>query len=212
MRISLVDNGFHSYIPLKVFSATSTTDPDTKAMSSLCSLSSGAVFARPWADLKNIIDKVHRHVCGHASFSDIKTLLTRNSIWDATVENYLGRVIEACSNCRATALPAQARKVSLSSLNAHFNQIVYIDHFFLDNYCIFHAMDKWSRYSTGHIVPNTTLRSAITALEACWFSQFWYPTSVHGDKAFHHEEFTRFIKLYDISFRPVPPRRHKKTP
>ena len=35
---------------------------------------------RPWSELKKIIDKVHKHVCGHASLSDIKILLKRSSL------------------------------------------------------------------------------------------------------------------------------------
>ena len=53
---------------------------------------------RPWAELNKIVDKVHKHVCGHARLNDIKILLKRNSMWAGEVERYLNRVIDSSSD------------------------------------------------------------------------------------------------------------------
>ena len=36
----------------------------------------------PWEDIKTIIEKVHKHVCGHDRLSDTDVLLKRNSLWN----------------------------------------------------------------------------------------------------------------------------------
>jgi len=51
---------------------------------------------------------------------------------------------------------------------------------------------------------------AVQAFEACWVSQFWYPESVHGDKAFQVGDFKTYADSLGIKIRPVPPRRHNK--
>lgn len=44
---------------------------------------SGAIekTPRPWKEVKLILDKLHKHVCGHATYSEIKPLLKRNNLW-----------------------------------------------------------------------------------------------------------------------------------
>lgn len=42
-------------------------------------------------------------------------------------------------------------------------------------------------------------------------SQWIYePGSVHGNKVFDNDEFKNYLSIYDISFRPFPPRRNYK--
>lgn len=35
-----------------------------------------------WSQFRGIIDGVNANMCGNASFSDIRTLLVRNSLWE----------------------------------------------------------------------------------------------------------------------------------
>lgn len=54
------------------------------------------------------------------------------------------------------------------------------------------------------------MHDAIPEFESKWLSEFWPPTEVQGDMAFHNPEFTKYLTVYDIRFRSVPPRRHNK--
>ena len=121
---------------------------------------------------KLIIDKVHNHVFGHSSFTDIKSLLERNGIWNDDAHKCLSTIIETCSSCNETSLPKQARKVLISSMSREFNEVVCIDHLFLDEVPVFHAKDSVTRYSVGTIVPDTKLLHAISLLIHYGFFNF----------------------------------------
>lgn len=131
-------------------------------------------------------------------------------MWNDTTEKYIISVIDKCYNCKATSAPVTSRKVSLSSLTRAFNTVVCIDHLFLDQLCVFHAMDTTSRYSACYIPNSTSLIDSMLAFEASWLSQFWPPTEVKGDNAFNKTNFIEFLKCLGIEFRPVPPRKHSK--
>lgn len=77
-----------------------------------------------WPSINRLVDKVHRHVRGHASISDFKMILTRNDFSYECVEGYLIRTVEKCSSYRRLALTRPNRKVSLSSMNSAFNEVV----------------------------------------------------------------------------------------
>lgn len=72
-HFSMTTIGLLSYLPMSVFS----NEPcNTSALSCL----SGILLKdRPWSQVKSIADKVHKHVCGHANFTDVRLLLERNS-------------------------------------------------------------------------------------------------------------------------------------
>ncbi|PXF44010.1 hypothetical protein BWQ96_06243 [Gracilariopsis chorda] len=156
------------------------------------------------------MDKVHKNVCGHATYTHIKTLLQRNQVWDYSIEKYLSRTLEECISCFTTARAQPFLKVSISSLSDQFNEIVCIDHMFLDEVCLFHAMDADTRYSAGIIVPNTSMAHAISAFEAVWISPFWIPAAVLFHPAFQSDPFTSYLNSLGIHPRPILPRRHNK--
>ena len=64
----------------------------------------------PWSELKKIIDKVHKHVYGHASISDFKILLERNNLRNEEVEKYLNRGIKSITSCNNTSEPERTCK------------------------------------------------------------------------------------------------------
>lgn len=121
------------------------------------------------------MDKVHKHVCGHGSYSDIKVLLERNDMWSADVMKYICRTMESCARFLHTAQRKHARNVFIRSLNRQFNSVVYIDHVHLGNMFLFHLMDSFSRYSVGSVVKDTKIVTAIEVMEGHWISQFWAP-------------------------------------
>lgn len=186
-KIPLLDHDLHSYLPFGIFLQTpipfniaetvsnnfnssssvddgngtnflsdesykSNTKNEPDENSAICDMST-----KPWKELKRIVDKVHRHVCGHADISDIKLLLSRNNLLTKDTEEYLHFIVSRCSGCRSTANPKSSRKVSISSLNRDFNEFVCVDHLFLDEICIFHAMDAKTRYSAGLVCENTSM-------------------------------------------------------
>ena len=63
-----------------------------------------------WKELKRVVDRIHRHVCGHASFSDIRTLLVRNKLWSPEVQAYLSKTVAECNDCIASSTPPQTGK------------------------------------------------------------------------------------------------------
>lgn len=208
ITVSMIDHDLHSYIPFASFMRAAPS-----VLTANLSLSN-ALQSKPqtksWTELKHVIDKVHKHVCGHATFSDIGILLDRNDLWSDEVEHYLRSVVEECHHCKAACLPTPSRKVSLSSLSRSFNEVVCVDHFYLDNIRMFHMMDAWSRFSTCYALDDASLRSAVIGFEASWLSKFWAPLSVRGDDAFNKDEFKNYMSTLDIEFRPIPPRRHSK--
>lgn len=208
--ITLHDHDMHSYVPYTAFCKTKL-DYTAETMLFCATASIPSIqSARPWVELKHVIDKVHSHVCGHASFSDMKVLLQRNGLWSDEAMKYLARVIETCAGCSHTSDPQNARKVSIRSLNRSFNQVVCIDHLHLSDMRVCHVMDATTRYSVGSVVPDVGIDNAILTLEAHWISPFWAPESIQCDQAFDNSKFKSYLSIYDISPRPIPARRHNK--
>ena len=132
--ITLVDHDMHTYIPHSVFisRADNFTSDNEKTLFCAAANVNEDVGSKPWKDLKKIVDKVHKHVCGHSNYSDIKLLLERNMLWNDHVDKYLQSTLENCTACRTTAKPKACRKVSLSAMSRSFNDVVCIDHMFLE--------------------------------------------------------------------------------
>lgn len=173
--VSLVDNKFHSFVPYKLFLPADIAISKMSVNRIFCvtaQLSDETKTQSPWSEVKKVIDKVHTHVCGHSSYSDIKTLLERNQLWNVDAQKYLATVLEKCSSCATTHEPKASRKVSLSTLNREFNEIVCIDYLHLRGNTVFHMLDSVSRYSIGDVVDTTAMTEAISVFELQWNSQF----------------------------------------
>lgn len=84
--LTMKDADTHSYIMLDRFThvrdCSGSLSPDSIALigSSASASSTPSPIMRSLHDIKRIIDLVHNHVCGHASYGDIRTLLQRNKI------------------------------------------------------------------------------------------------------------------------------------
>lgn len=210
--ITLVDRDMHTYIPHQVFTFRTSGITGDNESTLFCASAhiEGDVAKKPWTDVKKIVDKVHKHVCGHSTYSDIRVLLERNKLWNEQVEKYLQSVLERCTACLTTAKPKSSRKVSLSAMTRSFNDLVCVDHLFLDQYCVMHAMDAASRYSVGAVVEDTSMWRAILLFDAHWVTPFWTPQVVAFDRGFNNSVFVEYLQAQDIGTRPLPPRRHSK--
>lgn len=210
-NIILIDDDLHSYIPYHIFHPDNIHN-NAHSPRNFCATTvlSNTPTKLTWSEKKKIVDKVHRHICGHSTFKDIKILLGRNQLWDDDVKKYLISILVTCPHCKKTSEPTQSRKVSLSSMSRESNNTICIDHFFLEDFKIFHVMDSSTRYSAGMVVSDLTLQEACSALDVIWFSPFWLPQKILFDPAFNNLDFTSFASNLDINVGPLPPRRHNK--
>lgn len=164
---------------------------------------------RTWSSIHRLLDKIHHHVCIHASYSDMKTLLVRNHLCNPQVRRYLTTDVSNCLSFKASATPPPNRRLSLPTLNREFNDVVCVDHMHMGSSSLTHAMDVPTRLSAAQVVESTSLDAAILALESIWLSLFWPPQAIHGDGAFQQSAFRNFLEKYRIHLRPVPLRRHQ---
>lgn len=201
--ISMINRNRLSYIPISSFKESAKTNIVSK-------FNGITVKDIPWKEVTAIIDKVHRHVCGHANLTDIRVFLQRNKMWNNAVEKYVSDLVSRCTACRSTAPPQPSRKVSISNLSKGLNEVVCIDHLYLESVRMFHAMDLVTRYSAAFVVGDATMEKAIHAFESCWINQFWIPDEIKADKAFINKEFEQYCKDRDIKISPIPPQRHSK--
>ncbi len=83
------------------------------------------------ADSKvQIIDKAHKHVCRHSSYSDMVTLPKPSNFWYKFVEDYPQQTVSRCDSCRAATPTLLMRKVSIKGLSDPFNRTIQVDHMF----------------------------------------------------------------------------------
>lgn len=209
-RVQMYDYCHRSHVELSRFIGSNyqpqSRSPAIFAATNVMTASKPTCVEMSWSALRRVVDRVHSHVCGHASYSDTRTLLVRNNLWNENVQNYLSKLISECRSCVATSTPPPNRRVSLSSLIRAFNDAVCIDHFFLESVTVFLIMDVASRFSAGALVESTSMEPSIYAFELAWVAQFWPPSAVQADGSFQNDAFREFLNVYDIDLRPVPPR------
>lgn len=60
----------------------------------LCTLSTEPVYSMDGSQAKAFINKVHKHICGHATFTDFKLLLETIKFWNTAVAYYFTEVVK----------------------------------------------------------------------------------------------------------------------
>lgn len=120
-----------------------------------------------WSNIHRVVDKVHKHVCGHFTYSDMKTLPQCTNLWNDQTQNYLSNVISNCPACKASATPPLNRRLSLASLNREFNHVVCMYHMFLNDVTVFHMMDVATRLSVGAVVDSTSMENEFIKWKTC---------------------------------------------
>lgn len=96
---SLVRTNRFIYIPSRCFE-----NQDTALSKSIITAHASSV--RLWTDIKRIIDRVHRHVCDHFDFGDMKTIperinygkLMSQNTWEMLLLTVADAVIHFCLN------------------------------------------------------------------------------------------------------------------
>lgn len=121
-----------------------------------CTLSPSASSIRSWSDVRVIFGRVHKRVCGHSQFDDMKILLNRNHLWSSEADDYLQKSVANFRVSCSTSLPQPSRKVSLSNVNQSFNEMICLDHMYLGEHYVLHGMNAKIRLSAGVICAATS--------------------------------------------------------
>lgn len=200
--ISLFDHDMNYYI-LKFAFLSVETSKMSMIVSFLVLLSYiivKQIYDYSWSTIKHIVDKVHGHVCGNSTYSDVNVLLIRNHFWD--------EALDKCPGCHRTALSQATRKVSPSFLRSTFNAFICIDHFYLANVCLLHAIAPVTRYSSCANLFIVSSAYAILCFEFYWLGHFWTPNAVLGGHAINLDEDRTYLSSLHIGLEPIRPRRH----
>lgn len=111
LTIPMFNHGFHSYVDICAFAcitSASKSDDHGDAFARL-NFSSGACPLSK--EIMAVVEKRHKHVCGHATRADIRTLLERNNHWSDEINAYLTSLIDSCSHCQTVATPKLSPRV-----------------------------------------------------------------------------------------------------
>ena len=92
--ISLIDSGFLSYILLDRFTESGESNCVIQCVNG------NTLKDKTWKEVTAILDKVHKHVCGHANYTDFQILFERNDLWNDAVVSYISQFIEKTFLCR----------------------------------------------------------------------------------------------------------------
>lgn len=81
--ISITNSASLSYVQMDRFRISNDTENVLEC------LSDSMLEEKSWSEVKAIIDKVQKHVCGHANYTDLQLLLERNDLWKGSVASYV---------------------------------------------------------------------------------------------------------------------------
>lgn len=169
----MIDCRFHSYVPLSIFSPScnhcvpAVEDHTAEMTTEQCAYSSIlAPIVSSCSSVRLFVHRVQRHVCGHTTYTDIKTLLTRTDIWNEIKQHYLSAVMSEFTIFRASAIPPPNTCASISSLSRSFNAIVTFDHMFMGNTTLLHRMYFATWLSSAYVVNLTALDKVIISFDS----------------------------------------------
>lgn len=133
-------------------------------------------------------------------------------MWNNAGQHYLSTTISTFKKNIASATPFPFRKISLSTVQRNFNDVVAVDHFYLDSIRLLRFLDTVYRSAACHICSTAKMNEAIVGFQSYWLNKFWPPPQMHGDQEFNTLKFRNFISPLAVELRPVPPRRHSRNP
>lgn len=142
----------------------------------------------------------------------MKTLLKRNEIWNNAVQNYSATTISRFKDCISSSTPPPSQKVSLSRLNRNCNEVIAVDHFYLDTMRLIPFLDTVSRWYACDTCTTANVTEAIFGFQSCGPKNFWHPQEIHGDQPFNTKDFKIFISKQGVELSPATPRRQSKYP
>lgn len=147
-----------------------------------------------------------KHKYGHSTYSDIRKILQCNKIWSVDMQRYLGENKRRFTTCVASYTLLISRMVAMSSSNRKLNDVVTINHFYLNQMRPFHCM------AVLICIFGTICYcfSATVAFETTYIAQCWPPFAVQGDQSFEKRKFLDYLDPQGTIFHPVPSRNNQK--
>lgn len=132
--MTMIDHNIHSYVPLPSVYHLNSSSPSTINLIALNAQINGQAdpdnkSKLTWPQLKRLVDLVHDHTCGHATFSDVRFFLTRTQFRTPAVSQYFTSVVNKCAICLVCSATMPSTRVSISNLNRSFNENICIYHF-----------------------------------------------------------------------------------
>lgn len=161
------------------------------------------------AKIKVVVDKLPRHICGQATYTDIWKLLEGNKNWSDEIDEYLTSFLDACVPRQAVMPRKKSCEVSLAALIQQFHQLVCMDHLLVANVMFFHFVDAASRFSAAAVVDSISLADSMVSFEACWIEQLWSLDSILFDGKFNKTELSSHLSAHKIDFKQISALRHK---
>lgn len=85
----MFDFEHHSHVSMdRLISTDAPLSPDCSSLvcaASSVNRSTDSIQLSNWNAIRRMVDRVHKHTRGHAEYSDMRTLLQRNKLWDLRV-------------------------------------------------------------------------------------------------------------------------------
>lgn len=128
--IQINSYNYDSQICLDRFTSISSTKdglPNTATLAETNGLQrvSSNLSKMNWNDVRRTIDRVHHHMCGHPTFSDMRTLLERNNLWSMEAQKYCSEMVASCPDCKASSTPPPNKRVFLSSMKYYASIMLF---------------------------------------------------------------------------------------
>lgn len=156
--------------------------------------------------------KIHRFT--YAPPEEIKYICENAGILNEELSNAIENVNDACEVCVRIGRPASIRKISLTHVNAAFNQELQIDLTHCDiggiRYTILNMTDRGTGWSEMRIVQNQNMNTMKHCVGQDWICAHGAPNAVLGDDAYDKADFRDFLKQHHITYKPRPSRRSNK--
>lgn len=78
--VALVDHDLHIHVAYKTFLSGTENISSEESRGVFCATAQIGEnnTVRPWSEIKQVIGRVHKHDCGHSTYSYVKILLERN--------------------------------------------------------------------------------------------------------------------------------------
>lgn len=123
-----------------------------------------------WVKLRRRADRVHCLTYGKATYSDLWTLLMRNTLWNYDFQQYPVSTVANCRDCRASPAPPLNHHVSLSALVRSSTDIWCVHHYHLEDATLFHSIIVTTSFDKALVATSTSVVDAIYAFELIRFS------------------------------------------
>lgn len=164
----------------------------------------------PWGMIKLTVDNVHCHECGCSAYSDKKLSFIWNEFWNRTKERYFSEIVKKCFGSRHTSFPVGTQKVSPSSMNWSFDEVLCSDYFHQSEICLLFVMYLVTCFSACKTFSGTGLFNLVSTFGSCWLSRLVTLSAVYRDPAFLRGIFLNYLSSIETKFMPIPPRRYSE--